>query len=94
MPSLADRLKNAAKKVQASLNKAGVNVNLNKIEAKLQQVDNELAKNANLNFGAKKSRRVKKVKKSRSKKSRSRKSSKKSKRKTSRRKSKSRSRKH
>jgi len=90
MPSLADRLRDAAKKVQASLNEAGVKVNLDKIEAKLQKAGNELAKNANLNFGAKKSRRVKKVKKSRSKKSKRKSSSKKSKRKTSRRKSKSR----
>lgn len=74
MPSFADQLRNAAKQVQAQLQKAG----------------DALNKHSNLGFGAKKSRRVKKVKKSRSKKSRSRKSSKKSKRKTSRRKSKSR----
>jgi len=80
MPSFADQLRNAAKQVQAQLNNAGVNLNFDQINAKLGK----------LNFGSKKSRRVKKVKKSRSKKSRSRKSSKKSKRKTSRRKSKSR----
>lgn len=89
--SLAAKFREAAKKVQAKLNQAGVNVNLDKavadVQAGLKKAGDELN---NHGFGAKKSRRVKKVKKSRSKKSRSRKSSKKSKRKTSRRKSKSR----
>ena len=87
MPSFADFIKAAQKK----LNEAGVKVNLDKavanVQAGLKKAGDELN---NHGFGAKKSRRVKKVKKSRSKKSRSKKSSKKSKRKTSRRKSKSR----
>ena len=83
MPSFADFIKAAQKK----LNEAGVKVNLDKAVANVQAGLKEAGVHG---FGPKKSRRVKKVKKSRSKKSRSRKSSKKSKRKTSRRKSKSR----
>lgn len=83
MPSFANFIKAA----QQKLDRAGVNLNLNNALNKVQAGLKEAGVHG---FGAKKSRRVKKVKKSRSKKSRSRKSSKKSKRKTSRRKSKSR----
>ena len=87
LSKLAEQARKAANDAQAKLKKVG--------DALLQQanaVNKEASQNGGhvLVFGAKKSRRVKKVKKSRSKKSRSKKSSKKSKRKTSRRKSKSR----
>lgn len=94
MNSLIQKAKNAAKEAQAKLLNAAkeAQASLNQ----LQQTSDELAKNAKElqakhAFGPKKSRRVRKVKKSRSKKSRSKKTgSKKSKRKASRRKSKSR----